>query len=73
MKLEQTIDYYEAARIAYTDWAYMEKFIDGEIDIEEINKEYRPIWQFTYKGGNYANNTLYWNILFHMKGSFIYY
>jgi hypothetical protein len=44
-----TIDYYEAARIAYTDWAYMKKFIDPEIDVEKINKEFRLLWEFTYK------------------------
>jgi hypothetical protein len=44
-----TIDYYEAARIAYTEWAYMKKFIDEEIEVEEINKEFRPLWNFTYK------------------------
>ena len=44
-----TIDYYEAARIAYTEREYIKKFIDREIDIEEINKDFRPLWQFTYK------------------------
>src|SRR5215208_1233345 len=45
-----TIDYYEAARIAYTDREYMKKYLDSEIkDIREINKGYRPIWKFTYK------------------------
>jgi hypothetical protein len=46
---QTTIDYYKAARIAYTEWAYMKKFIDREIDVEEINKEFRPLWKFTYK------------------------
>jgi hypothetical protein len=45
-----TINYYEAARIAYTDREYMKKYLDSEIkDIREINKGYRPLWQFTYK------------------------
>jgi hypothetical protein len=44
-----TIDYYEAARIAYTDREYMRKFIDAEINVEEINKGFRPLWEFTYK------------------------
>jgi hypothetical protein len=44
-----TIDYYEAAKIAYIEWAYLKKFIDREIDIEKINKEFRPLWKFTYK------------------------
>jgi hypothetical protein len=49
-KAATTIDYYEAARIAYTDREYMKKYLDSEIkDIREINKGYRPIWKFTYK------------------------
>jgi hypothetical protein len=44
-----TVDYYEAARIAYTDREYMRKFLDREINVEEINKEFRPLWKFTYK------------------------
>jgi hypothetical protein len=45
-----TIDYYEAARIAYTDREYMRKFIEREINVEEeINKYFRPLWKFTYK------------------------
>jgi hypothetical protein len=27
----------------------MKKFIDPEIDVEKINKEFRPLWRFTYK------------------------
>jgi hypothetical protein len=27
----------------------MKKFIEQEIDVEEINKKFRPLWQFTYK------------------------
>ena len=46
---EPTIDYYEAAKIAYTDGQYMRKYLDSGIDIAEINKWYRPIWEFTYK------------------------
>ena len=46
----ETIDYYEAARIAYTDGQYMRKYLDSKIKgIVEINKWYRPIWEFTYK------------------------
>jgi hypothetical protein len=46
-----TVDYYEAARIAYKNGYYMRRFIDSEIkDIErEINKTFRLIWKFTYK------------------------
>jgi hypothetical protein len=46
----ETIDYYEAVRIAYTDGQYMRKYLDSEIkDITEINKGFRRIWQFTYR------------------------
>jgi hypothetical protein len=44
-----TIDYYQAARIAYTDREYMRKYIDRAINVEEINKCFRPLWKFTYK------------------------
>jgi hypothetical protein len=44
-----TIDYYEAARIAYTNREYMRKFIEHEINVGEINKCFRPLWKFTYK------------------------
>ena len=44
-----TIDYYEAVRIAYTDGQYMRKYLDSKYDIAEINKWYRPIWEFTYR------------------------
>src|SRR5918996_5081679 len=44
-----TIAFYEAARIAYTDREYMRKFIECEINVEEINKRYGPLWGFTYK------------------------
>jgi hypothetical protein len=45
------VDYYEAARIAYKNGYYMRKYIDSEIkdDVKEINKTFRPIWEFTYK------------------------
>jgi hypothetical protein len=43
------IDYYEAVRIAYIDGQYVRKYIDSEIkDIAQINKSFRPIWEFTY-------------------------
>lgn len=44
-----TIDYYEAARIAYINREYMRKYIDWELNIREINKRFRPIWEFTYR------------------------
>ena len=46
----ESIDYYKAARIAYVESEYMQKHIDSEIrDITDINKGFRPIWEFTYK------------------------
>ena len=46
----ETIDYYEAVRIAYTEREYMRKHFEPVIkDITEINKRFRPIWEFTYK------------------------
>jgi hypothetical protein len=44
-----TMDYYEAARIAYTDREHMRKYIDWELSNEDINKSFRPLWNFTYK------------------------
>jgi hypothetical protein len=47
---DTTIDYYEAVRISYTDGQYMRKYLDSKIrDIAEINKWYKPIWEFTYR------------------------
>jgi hypothetical protein len=47
---ETTIDLYEAVRIAYTERKYMQKHFEPVIkDITEINKRFRPIWEFTYK------------------------
>ncbi len=45
------VDYYEAARIAYKNGYFMRKYIYSEIkDVDkEINKTFRPIWEFTYK------------------------
>jgi len=45
----ETINFYEAARIACTDGQSMRKYIDSEIDIADINKKFRPIWKFTYR------------------------
>lgn len=49
-----TVDYYEAARIAYRNGYYMRKYIDSEIkdvegEINKINKTFKSIWEFTYK------------------------
>jgi hypothetical protein len=45
-----TLDYYEAARIAYTESKYMQKHFESVIkDITEINKGFKPLWEFTYR------------------------
>jgi hypothetical protein len=42
--------YYEAVKIAYTESEYMQKYLDTTIkDVTEINKAFKPIWEFTYK------------------------
>jgi hypothetical protein len=44
------IDYYEAVRIAYAENKYIQKYLDKTIkDVKEINKTFKPIWEFTYK------------------------
>jgi hypothetical protein len=46
----EIIDYYEAVRIAYTERKYMQKHFEPVIkDTTQINKMFRPIWEFTYK------------------------
>jgi hypothetical protein len=46
----ETIDFYEAVRIAYTESEYMRKHFDPVIkNTTQINKMFRPIWEFTYK------------------------
>ena len=46
----KTIDYYEAVRIAYIENKHMQKYLNGTInDVREINKTFKPIWEFTYK------------------------
>jgi hypothetical protein len=46
---KKSIDYYEAVRIAYTEGKYMQKHFESVKDITEINKGFKPIWEFTYK------------------------
>jgi hypothetical protein len=43
----ESIDYYEAARIAHRESEFMQKYIDSETI--KIDKGFRPIWEFTYK------------------------
>ena len=47
----ETINFYEAVRIAYTGHQYMRKFINSELEdiAEKIIKTFRPIWEFTYR------------------------
>src|SRR5829696_83213 len=46
----KTIDYYEAVRITYAENKYMQKYLDKRIkDVKEIDKTFKPIWEFTYK------------------------
>jgi hypothetical protein len=46
----KTIDYYEAVRIAYIENKHIRKYLDKTInDVTEINKTFKPIWEFTYK------------------------
>jgi hypothetical protein len=47
---KKSIDYYEAVRIAYTESKYMQKHFESVIkDSTEINKGFKPIWEFTYR------------------------
>ena len=50
-KGNETINFYEAVRIAYTGRHCMRMFINSELEdiAEKINKTFRPIWEFTYK------------------------
>jgi hypothetical protein len=46
----ETIDFYEAVRIAYTESEFMRKHFKSVIKhITEINKGFKPIWEFTYR------------------------
>lgn len=46
----KSIDYYEAVRITYLENESMQKYLDKTIkDVTEINKTFKPIWEFTYK------------------------
>ena len=48
-KGNNVIDYYEAARIAYTESEHMQRYLDTTIKVvTEINKTFKPIWEFTY-------------------------
>jgi hypothetical protein len=46
---ETTIDYYEAVRIAYTESEYMRKYFDSPKGINNLNKDNKMLWEFTYR------------------------
>jgi hypothetical protein len=46
---ETTIDFYEAVRIAYNESEYMRKHFDSPKGINNLNKENKVLWEFTYK------------------------
>jgi hypothetical protein len=46
---ETTIDLYEAARIAYTESEYMRKHLDSPKGINNLNKDNKVLWEFTYR------------------------
>jgi hypothetical protein len=45
----ETIDFYEAARIAYTESEYMRKHFDSPKGINNLNKDNKALWEFTYR------------------------
>jgi hypothetical protein len=45
----ETIDFYEAARIAYTESEYMRKHFDSPKGINNLNKDNKVLWEFTYR------------------------
>jgi hypothetical protein len=46
---ETTIDFYEAARITYTQSEYMRKYLDSPKGINNLNKDNKVLWEFTYR------------------------
>ena len=45
----ETIDFYEAVRIAYTENEYMRKHFDSPKGINNLNKYNKALWEFTYR------------------------
>ena len=43
------LDYYEAVRIAYTQSEYMRKHFDSPKGINNLNKDNKVLWEFTYR------------------------
>ena len=45
----ETIDYYEAVRIAYAESEYMREHFDSPKGINNLNKDNKVLWEFTYR------------------------
>ncbi|CAN5389764.1 hypothetical protein BH18THE2_BH18THE2_20680 [soil metagenome] len=45
----ETIDFYEAARFAYTESEYMRKHFDSPKGINNLKKDNKALWEFTYR------------------------
>ena len=45
----ETIDFYEAVRIAYTESEYMRKHFDSPKGINNLNKDNKALWEFRYR------------------------
>jgi hypothetical protein len=46
---KKPIDYYEAVKIAYTQCEHMRKHFDSPKGINNLNKDNKALWEFTYK------------------------
>jgi hypothetical protein len=46
---ETTIEFYETARIAYRESEYMRKYFDSPKGINNLNKDNKVLWEFTYR------------------------
>jgi len=45
----ETIDYYEAVSIAYTESEYIRKHFDSPKGINNLKKDNKALWEFTYR------------------------
>jgi hypothetical protein len=48
-KGSDTIDFYEATRVAYTESESMRKHFDSPKGVNNLNKDNKPLWKFTYR------------------------
>jgi hypothetical protein len=48
-KGSDTIDFYEATRVAYTESESMRKHFDSPKGVNNPNKDNKPLWKFTYR------------------------